>query len=177
MRLEYYLFALFVFALAVILAVLIIYGLRKNKGKEDAERAKKEEKLMMMYFEVEDMIESLKEYVEQTREKINADIRRIETDMSALSTVKESLFVLRDAKQHESEEAKPETPKINENLKKPGEQAEKPTAAAEITREFTLEEAGNGACEVRDVARELDRSRSEIELMLKMQKFKNKVRN
>lgn len=169
MGMEYYLFALFVFALSVILIVIVIYGTKRNKAKEDKERAKKEEKLMIMYFEVEDMIESLKEYVDFSREKTEADIRRIETDMQALSTVKESLLFLQENMQNsvnitqsinETIEPIENVEIIDENLK------DKPSK----TKNF---ESAQAEKDVDDIAKELNRSRSEIELMMKLKKLSN----
>lgn len=170
MGMEYYLFALFVFALSVILIVIVIYGTKRNKAKEDKERAKKEEKLMLMYFEVEDMIESLKEYVDFSREKTEADIRRIETDMQALSTVKESLLVLQENMQQNTnimhninEDIEIENyseSKFNENL----------TDENSYKKDFSSPDSGK---DVDEIAKELNRSRSEIELMLKLKKLSN----
>ncbi len=101
---EYYLFAVFVFALVLILIILFVWGVKKNKAKDIVEIEEKEQKVMMLYFEVEDMINGLKEYVDASREKIEIDIKRIETNMQALSTLKEGLINMAQRPRHDMEQ-------------------------------------------------------------------------
>jgi len=153
---EYYLFAVFVFALILILIVLLVWGLKKNKSKDKEEVEKKEQKVMMLYFEVEDMINGLKEYVDASREKTAMDIRRIEMDMQMLSTAKESL-VNTHGKPH-IELVKPE---------------DKPDGEAERQNEgqislFNLHDEGH---DVENIAKIMNKSKTEVELMIKMQAY------
>jgi hypothetical protein len=155
---EYYLFALFVFALVAILAVLFIYGAKRNRAKDEQERKRKEEKLMMMYFEVEDMIDGLKEYVDASREKIETAIKRVETDMQALSTMKESLFALRERSDAYM------TPVVLEAHPAEAPQ-ENPEGQLSL---FDLNKAGH---DVENIAKQMNLSKTEVELMLKFRQI------
>lgn len=158
---EYYLFALFIFVLAALLVVLFLWGSKRRKSKNEQAIDEKEKKVMMLYFEVEDMLDSLKEYVEASREKIEGDVKRIETDMQALRLVKDSLPI-DDAKMDEEQQA---TPIEKETDEEPV--IEKREDKARIAPE--LVELGG---DISRIAEKMDISKSEVQLMLKMNAYK-----
>ncbi len=152
---EYYLFALFVFVLVLLLIILVLKGSKKNKSQEEKDLIEKEQKVMMLYFEVEDMLDGLKEYVESSREKIDGDIKRIETDMRALMTVKDVL-----------------APPVEEAA----EQDTEPAEDAPDTEDGPLGEPPLPFIEtegdVDRIAEKMNISKSEVALMLKMNAYK-----
>jgi DNA-directed RNA polymerase specialized sigma subunit len=157
---EYYLFAVFVFALALILIVLLVWGIKKNKTKEKAEIEEKEQKVMMLYFEVEDMINGLKEYVDVSRDQIEANIKRIETDMQALSTVRESLLNLRE---------KPRRDPVAEFAPEAGIEEPPQRDEAQLSL-FDLHDEGH---DVDNIAKKMNLSKTEVAFMLKMNAYQS----
>ena len=164
MGVEFYVFALFIFALAVMLIVLIFRGKNKNKAKEDEERDERDKKIMMMYFEVEDMIDALKEYVEASRDRIEADISRIETDMQALATMRDSLHLISNHVGARPEQSAPEPPAEIPPEPEAKEQDEQRTAAV------SMKEQGK---DVDQIAQQMNLSKTEVAFMLKLDAYRN----
>lgn len=83
-NLEFFLFALMVFGMVLVVLYMVLRS-RQQRAEEgsatDEEWAKKEEKLMMLYFEVDDMIAGLKEYVENARQVTELEYGRVEALM------------------------------------------------------------------------------------------------
>lgn len=68
MGIEYFLFALMLFGMVVIVFFLFFYGKRQGRRKEEAEWVEKNEKLMLLYFEIQDMLDTFKQDVENVQE-------------------------------------------------------------------------------------------------------------
>ncbi len=81
---EYYIFALFVFALALIVVFLVLKGTKKNKSFGEKMHEEREKRLMSLYFEVEDMLEEVKGYIEKSQESLNLQARKLEMDLREL---------------------------------------------------------------------------------------------
>jgi hypothetical protein len=167
---EYYLFALFVFGLVALLIVFFLKGMKKNRVREEEELGEKEKKVMMLYFETEDMIEALKEYVESSRESIDGNIKRVETDMQALATLRDGLDLLKQ----QYEEKRESPPAL------PAAPPEQPPAIVELSeaararrekkerREMDLEKTGE---DVDSIAERMNISKGEAALMLKLSAY------
>ena len=78
MGIEYFLFALMIFGMVVAVLFLIFKGFRKENGTGESETDDKEKKLMLLYFEVEDMMNALKEYIEHTEETFRLKAEKLE---------------------------------------------------------------------------------------------------
>lgn len=139
MGVEYYIFALFVFGLAALVVVMLVKGIKKNKTMAEREIEEKEKKVMMLYFEVEDMIEEMKGYVEAQKASLDANIHRIETDMAAVSMLKESMKESFGALEAEARSSlKKAAESASKNMLKKAEATAK-TAADEVARAALVE--------------------------------------
>lgn len=83
MEIEYFLFALMIFGMGMVVAVLFLIfrgGKKDNseKGKDQSALEDQEKKVMLLYFEVEDMLNSLKEYISHTDETIRLKTEKLE---------------------------------------------------------------------------------------------------
>lgn len=153
---EYYLFALFIFGLAAMLVFLFIRGSKKNKLEDTQGQDEREQKIMMLYFEVEDMINALKEYVEVSKERIQADIDRIETDMQA---VKLLLNHMPSDQQHEKKAAEP--------MPEQEVQMEPTKDNMETLRQQVILMSSQGES-VEQIAQKLGLSKGEVAFMVKL---------
>ncbi len=158
---EYYLFALFVFGLVALLIALFLRGMKQNRKQEEEGIDEKEKKVMMLYFEVEDMIEAFKQYVETSRESMENNLRRIETDMHALGALREGLGFISEERERISRERAEEQPPIDITV---GEGDELPPAEEEAAAEEEPED-------VEAAARRRGVSKTEIELMRKFGQY------
>ncbi len=168
MGVEYYLFALFVFGLVILLLVLFLNGMKKNRKKEEADLDEKEKKVMMLYFEVEDMIEALKEYVDSSKENIETNIKRIETDMQALSTLREGFTYIREESGRQQEidsfkEMQETRPSIDIVVGTEEEYIPE--------EEKTLEDLLREGEDVEAIAKRMNLSKTEVALMLKLNSY------
>ncbi len=153
---EYFLFALFVFGLVALLIVLFLRGMKQNRKQEEEGIEEKEKKVMMLYFEVEDMIEAFKQYVEVSRESMENNLRRIETDMHALGTLREGLGMISEQRERISREHVEEPPAIDITV---GEEEELPPAEEEPAEDIPED--------VEAAAKRLNISKTEVELRRK----------
>lgn len=169
---EYFLFALFVFALAAMLIVLIMRGRSKNKAKEDGEHEERDKKLMMIYFEVEDMIDALKEYVEASRDRIEADIRRIETDMQALSAMRGSMDMMGVRAGGQIDEVVGDADEIPDVIRAGGQGINEPEKSGMVLSAANLVAEGKN---IDQIAEELKRSKTEVAFMLKLDAYSKMV--
>lgn len=83
MEMEYFLFALMIFGMGMVIAVLFLIfrgGKKDNaeKRKDQSALEDQEKKVMLLYFEVEDMLNSLKEYISHTDETIRLKTEKLE---------------------------------------------------------------------------------------------------
>ena len=79
MKLEYYLFALFVFALLCVLIVIyrrLILPTKKQAVETDATK-EKEERLFRLYQNIEEMMDNFEGYIEQSKEQQEQDKAQI----------------------------------------------------------------------------------------------------
>lgn len=82
--LEVFLFALLIFGMVLIITFMILHSREKQAGMTQKDWEQKEEKLMLLYFEVEDMISGLKEYVENARSVIELEYDRARAEVNGL---------------------------------------------------------------------------------------------
>ena len=68
MGIEYFLFALMLFGMVLIVFFLFFSGKSRARKAEENEWAEKKEKLMLLYFEVQDMIDGLRDEVKNAVE-------------------------------------------------------------------------------------------------------------
>lgn len=73
---EYYLFAMFVFVLCAVLVIFAKFLFSAKKKPEDIKV--REEKLLRLYRQLEDMMESFEEYAEEVREDISESKKYID---------------------------------------------------------------------------------------------------
>ena len=79
MKLEYYLFALFVFALLCVLIVIyrrLMLPTKKQAAETDATK-EKEERLFRLYQNIEEMMDNFEGYIEQSKEQLEQDKAQI----------------------------------------------------------------------------------------------------
>lgn len=87
MGIEIFLFALMVFGMVLVILAMVLYARKqREQAMSDEEFNEKEQKLMLLYFEVEDMITGLKEYVERAREVLGLEFDRLQAQAAAVST-------------------------------------------------------------------------------------------
>lgn len=82
--LEVFLFALLVFGMVLIVTFMVLHSRQKQAAMTQKDWEQKEEKLMLLYFEVEDMISGLKEYVENARSVIELEYDRARAEANGL---------------------------------------------------------------------------------------------
>ena len=82
---EVFLFALMVFGMVLIVTYMILHARQKQAGMTQQDWEQREEKLMLLYFEVEDMINGLKEYVENARSVIELEHDRARAEADGLA--------------------------------------------------------------------------------------------
>ncbi len=80
MGIEYYLFALFVFALVLIVLFLVFKARKQKDAFSEVDYEAKVQKLMGIYFEAEDMMNSMKEYAAHVNETIDLQLKRLEAE-------------------------------------------------------------------------------------------------
>lgn len=80
MGIEYYLFALFVFALVLIVLFLVFKARKQKDALSEVDYEAKVQKLMGIYFEAEDMMNSMKEYAAHVNETIDLQLKRLEAE-------------------------------------------------------------------------------------------------
>lgn len=101
---EYYLFALFAFALLGILILFAKFLFASRKKPEDIEI--REEKLLRLYRQIEDMMESFEEYAEEVREEIKGQNEAVSAKLA-------------DFEKHMDEKLKKELDKKAKSFEKP----------------------------------------------------------
>lgn len=84
MGIEYFLFALMLFGMVLIVFFLFFYGKGRRRRAEEEEWAKRKEKLMLLYFEVQDLIDSFKSDVNAAREWGEAQLGRMEAESESI---------------------------------------------------------------------------------------------
>lgn len=151
------LFTLLVFGMVLIVLFIVLRA--RQQSKKDMMTAKeyeaKEEKLMLLYFEVEDMINGLKEYVENAREVLSLEYDRVQAQAQGLKIVQE-------VTQQMAAPAPPPEPEPEEVVVEEEEESNPPTKkglydlAAEMIRQ------GRNPAQI---AEELNLSRSEVTII------------
>lgn len=104
------LFSLMIFGMVLIVLFIILRA--RAQRKKDMMTAKeyeaKEEKLMLLYFEVEDMINGLKEYVENARQVLSLEYDRVQAQAQGLRIVQQVQQMPAAQPEPEPEPAEPE---------------------------------------------------------------------
>lgn len=164
MGIEYYLFALFVFALVLIVLFLVFKGRKRKDTLADMHYEEKVQKLMGIYFEAEDMMNSLKEYVTHVNETIELQFKRLEAEEKRIETLNERFLQERPLKPAGKAvpEVKTETEKA-ESRKAPPEKEKK--AEDLSSRALKLYQMGKTENEI---AEELSISKGEVRFVLKL---------
>lgn len=155
---EVFLFALMVFGMVLIITFMILHSRQKQAGLNQQEWEKKEEKLMLLYFEVEDMINGLKEYVENARNVLELEYDRTRAEVNGLElgrALKES----RQAAPAPPPEPEPVVVELS------------PESLGMSEREMLhqrVRELGRQKKSVAEIAEEVQLSRSEVRLILRL---------
>ena len=153
---EYYIFALFVFCLALIIVFLVLKGRKKNRTEDDGALEEKKQEIML---EAEQLLAELKDYVKNSEEKISLQLRRMEMDIQAFELAKEKDSMLRRQPVAEFKTADPEEKTLSqENVKAQN--------GKELYQE--AEQMRRSGMNVAQIARTLHISAGETNLILKM---------
>lgn len=152
---EVFLFALMVFGMVLVVTYMILHARQKQAGMSQQEWEQREEKLMLLYFEVEDMINGLKEYVENARSVIELEHDRARAEADGLELGK----ALREVRQA----AAPAVPEP-EPMKAP--------EPAALSEQEELHEQVRALARQRktaaEIAEEVQLSKSEVRLILRL---------
>lgn len=159
MGVEYYIFALFVFGLALIIVFLALKGRRKNRTEDGGALEEKKQEIMLTMFEAEQLLAELKDYVKNSEEKISLQLRRLEMDMQAFELAKEKDSMLDRPPVVEFKTMKPEE-------KAPPREEARIQDGKELYRE--AEQMRRNGMNVAQIARTLHISAGETNLILKM---------
>ncbi len=89
MNMEYYIFALFVFALVVIVLALVFKWRSQRQKEKQTDYEDKMQKLMVTYFEIEDMANSLRDYIAHTSETLELQYKKLEFEASKMEEMRE----------------------------------------------------------------------------------------
>ena len=158
---EVFLFALLVFGMVLIITYMILHARSKQAGMTQAEWEQREEKLMLLYFEVEDMINGLKEYVENARSVIGLEYDRARAEANGLELGK----ALQETRQQQmTAPAPPQAAPIQ--AEKPSEPAEELPRRDELQRRVLALAAENRT--PAEIAEEVQISKSEVRLILRL---------
>lgn len=169
---EYYMFAVFVVGLVALLAFLVVKGVQKNRGVQKEELEEREKKIMSLYFEVEDMIEALREYVDANKDRLRSEIGRLETDMQALqimeNAVRQEILMTPPVQeaQPRPREAQAER-KVPIQRPRPKKEERKVPESRAGMRRVALEMEAKGY-DIERIAREMHLSKGEVSFMLKL---------
>ena len=156
---EYYIFALFVFCLALIIVFLVLKGRKKNRTEDDGALEEKKQEIMLAMFEAEQLLAELKDYVKNSEEKISLQLRRMEMDIQAFELAKEKDSMLRRQPVAEFKTADPEEKTLpQENVKAQN--------GKDLYQE--AEQMRRSGMNVAQIARTLHISAGETNLILKM---------
>lgn len=165
MGIEIFLFALMVFGMVlVILAMILSAKKQREQAMSEEEFNEKEQKLMLLYFEVEDMLKGLKEYVEHSRELLGLEFDRLQAQASALATTAGRNSADEQPVYRESPEYGPvyEPAEVQAEHEPPPEVTDKQTMY-EIAKDMLRRGAAPA-----QIAEELHLSRSEITFIQKL---------
>lgn len=159
--LEVFLFALLVFGMVLIITYMILHSREKQAGMTQKEWEQKEEKLMLLYFEVEDMISGLKEYVENARSVIELEYDRARSEANGLELGK----VLRETQKQQS--APPEPAPVVPLEPAVDVQIGSDVFGRDALHEQVLELARQNKTPA-EIAEEVQLSKSEVRLILRL---------
>lgn len=165
MGIEIFLFALLVFGMVLVILAMVLYAKKqREETMSEEEYNEKEQKLMLLYFEVEDMLNGLKEYVEHSRELLGLEFDRLQAQTSALTTAAGRGASQEQAAHHEPAEYTPvyERTEVREEYSETPEVPDKQTLY-EVAKDMLR----SGAAPAR-IAEELHLSRSEITFIQKL---------
>ncbi len=166
MGIEAYLFALFVFGLVLIVLFLIFKGMKEKLKDEQADYEEKMNKLMVTYFEIEDMANSLKDYIAHTSAELELDYKKIAFEASKIAyKAEENMAYVEEVAEQKVivEESKPFEELV---FKKAEEEAE---ISLQDKANLVLELVKKGKTEDQ-IAEELSISKAEIRFMAKVNK-------
>lgn len=167
---EYYMFAVFVVGLVALLAFLVVKGVQKNRGVQKEELEEREKKIMSLYFEVEDMIEALREYVDANKDRLRGEISRLETDMQALqimeNAVRQELLMTPPVQEPPRPRPQAEN-KVPLQRPRPKKEERKVPESRAGLRRVALEMEAKGY-DIERIAREMHLSKGEVSFMLKL---------
>lgn len=153
---EVFLFALMVFGMVLIIVFMVLHAKKQREGEDAQSLDQKKEEIMLLYFEVEDMINGLKEYVENARNVIELEFDRAKAEQEGLELGK----VLRETQERTVQQRAPEpvkAPPAQEVYPEDGE------ALHETVREMARQNMSAA-----EIAEELQLSRSEVRLILRL---------
>jgi len=160
---EWYLFAIFVFALIYIL--ILLYSKHISRKYPDiSEYKQREERLFKLYQNIEDLMDSFEEYVEEVRESLLKDIeekrKEIKEELNNQKTLVPFTENLPAKVDKKAKENKPD------NNNKPRSMTDKISMINQLLEE---------GLPVEDIAKKLDMGKGEIKLILQLNNKKTKV--
>ena len=153
---EVFLFALMVFGMVLVVVFMVLHAKKQKAGEDARSLDQKKEEIMLLYFEVEDMINGLKEYVENARSVMELEFDRARAEQEGLELGK----VLRESREARTQPAVSEpvkTPPAAELIPEEGEDLH------EVVREMARQNMSAA-----EIAEELQLSRSEVRLILRL---------
>jgi regulator of replication initiation timing len=152
MGFENYLFAAFVFGLGVILVVILVKGLNKNRTERDLLWEAKEKKLEKMYAEITDLMDALESYLEENKEGLRREMEQVRLYLDDVKRIKYM-----------------EEPKKIETVEKKPAVEDTPAPKKGDLKQEALRLSRSGYS-IGDIAEELGLSRGEVSFMLSLSK-------
>lgn len=156
MGIEVFLFALMIFGMVLIVLFLFLHGRQQKSGMNAKEYEEKEEKLMLLYFEVEDMINGLKEYVENARQVIDLEYDRAKEAQRGVKLAAEL------------KEQPPPEPVEEEVLLEEEEEEQTPEDADTERIHAAVRDLATQDMTTAEIAEKLQLSKSEVRLILRL---------
>ena len=152
------LMALLIFGMVLVVLFIVLRARRQNRQQymTAKEYEAKEEKLMMLYFEVEDMMNDLKKYVEHAREVLELEYDRVQAQAAGLQIAKQA-----------SPAAPPAPPAPEPNTVSEPEEPVEPETSKRSLYDLAAEMLREGRSTA-EIAEDLRLSRSEIAMIQKL---------
>jgi len=195
MSYEYYIFALFIFIL--VCAAILFFARTVHVSKKDKKSTyEKDQKLFMLYQNVEDMLNSFEEYVEETKDELTAKTEEVAAMLKAVeektkkteedlagaeseAKKKVEIDLKLEPKEDQKKEVKSESRPMPKVIKKPIQA--KTIQKAETTKSATqskqkpedvLSELVRKGLSLSEIAKEMGMTSKEVSLMMEIKKIK-----
>lgn len=148
--LKYYIFTVFLFFLCVLILLIIKALFKKDNIQED-----KSEKLLRLYTQIDDMLESFELYVSEVRQEISDE--------------KESIKLYINDFEKKVDEKLKEVVKENQKIKNNiNPKNHKVTKSKNLSKQEKIIKLHENGMDIDDIAKEVNLNSSEVELFISM---------